>query len=510
MRTKKYLSPNFIAEIGLIILLGIQPIFMTNKYYNILASKYVLFCFTSIFCLALCIIISVIKTDFSNPRAIVNKAKEQITSPDIVMMLFAVVSTVSCLNSDYFLAALGGGQGRKMGLVMNLCITFAYFFIVKYYKIKARTFYLISISLIIVCALAAVQFVGYDPFGLIATLTSVRKKTFLSLIGNINVYSSYICLIAPFAMYMFCFTQEKFKSVFWCIISCFGYIGLFTANSDSGYLGMAAAFILLFLLSTKSENSFNRIWILILNFFIVAGIFRFITISYQDTLHPVTFLTRIVISNPVVIGGFFASSVIIYIMRLFKPNKTILKKIRLIFLGLFAIFATAIVILFICFSFFDTETPLGSFENYLRFSKNWGTGRGDIWLKAFKTFSELPLDKKLFGAGEDTFALVLSDHLGYSEILNGNSYYDNAHNEFIHYLLTIGIFGVTLYVMLAFYAIKTAVKSDNIIKNALLIPIVAFLFQSTVNILQPITSPLVYVLFALTQCNLCTETKKKS
>lgn len=505
MRTRKYPTPDLIAEIGLIILLGVQPIFMTNKYYNILSSKYVLFCLTSIFCLALCIIISVIKTDFSSPHTVINCIKERITAPDIVVILFAVVSTVSCLNSDYFLAALGGGQGRKMGLVMNLCITFAYFFIAKYYKIKPRTFYFVSISLIIVCSLAAVQFVGYDPFGLIATLTSVRRKTFLSLIGNINVYASYICLIAPFAMYMFCFTKDKIKSVFWCVISCFGFIGLFTANSDSGYIGMAAAFILLFLLSTKSEKSFMRIWILILAFFVAAGAFRFVTIAYQDTLHPVTFLTRIVISTPVVIGGFFVSSVIVYIMRLFNPNKSILRKIRLVFLSLIIALGMLFVASFIYFSFIDTDSNLGSLENYLRFSENWGTGRGDIWLKAFKTFSELPLDKKLFGAGEDTFALVLSDYLGYSEIVNDNSYYDNAHNEFIHYLLTIGIFGVTLYIMLAFYAIKAAVKSENIIKNALLIPIVAFLFQSTVNILQPITSPLVYVLFALTQCNLSTE-----
>ena len=128
-----------------------------------------------------------------------------------------------------------------------------------------------------------------------------------------------------------------------------------------------------------------------------------------------------------------------------------------------------------------------------------------MWSKGLEAFSQLPLSKKLFGAGEDTYALLLTDKLGYSAIKIGRSYYDNAHNEFIQHLLSVGILGLASYLTLALYAIKTAIKSESFEKRALLLPILAFLSQSFFNILQPITSPFIFVLFALTQCKTKTE-----
>lgn len=500
LKQKKGLIPSFVAQFGIIMLFTVYPLLMTNKYYNITSSKYVFFCFVSAISLMLCLIILTLKTDFSEPKYVLSRLKHQITPSDIFILIFAVVSVISCLGSDYFLAALGGGQGRQMGLMMNLSLTFAYIFISKFYTIRIKDFYPMGIVFVIVCIFALVQFIGYDPFGLIATLTSVRRSTFLSTIGNINVYASYICIVAPLAMYLFCFETGKIKSIFWLIISCVGYLGLFTSNSDSGYIGIGVALILIFILSTGSNISFKRMWILILSFFIVAGLFKIISQIYANSMHCLTFLTEIATSTYVVTGGFFVSATVLYIMKQYNPSQSVLRKIRVISVSAAVIGITAALSAFIYFSFINTEISLGSLEHYLRFNKNWGTGRGDIWTKAFKAYSELPLSKKLFGAGEDTFVLLLSDKLGYSEIRVGRSYYDNAHSEFIQHLLSIGIFGLISYLMLAFYAIKAAIKADSTIQKALLIPIVSFLVQSSVNILQPITSPFIFVLFALTQC----------
>lgn len=500
LNQKKKLSSSAVARLGIIMIFSVYPLLMTNKYYNLTDTKYTFFCFVSAICLALCLIISTVRTDFSDHKSLVERAKNKISPTDICILLFAFVSVFSCISSDYFIAALGGGQGRQMGLLMNLALTFAYFFISKFYILKNRDFFFLGIAFVGVIALALVQFLGFDPFGLVATLTSVRRTTFLSTIGNMNVYASYICIVAPLAMYLSCFETDKKRMIFWHIISCIGFLALLISNSDSGYIGIGVSFLMMFIISTKSAASFRRMWILILSFFITAGVFKIISVIFEDTMYCLSMTTKIAISKYVVMGGVIMSATIIYIMKLFNLTAKFLKAIRKISLiaVVSAIVIAALVIIY--FSFINTEIPLGSLGTYLRFDKNWGTGRGDIWIKSFKVFSELPLSKKLIGAGEDTFALLLTDKLGYSQIKIENSYFDNAHSELIQYLLSIGIFGLASYLMLAFYAVRSAIKSDVIIRNALLIPITAFLIQSAFNILQPITSPFVFVLIALTQC----------
>lgn len=497
---KKLLSSSVIARLGVILIFSVYPLLMTNKYYNLTDTKYTFFCVVSAICMALCLIVSTLKTDFTAPKAVYERIKSRISPPDICMFLFAFVSVFSCISSDYFIAALGGGQGRQMGLIMNLALTFAYFFISKFYIIRNKDFYYLGIAFVAVCVLAVVQFLGFDPFGLTATLTSVRKTTFLSTIGNMNVYASYICIVAPLAMYLSCFETDKKRTVFWHIISCAGFIALFTSNSDSGYIGIGVSFILIFIISTKTAESFKRIWILILSFFLMAGLFKILSFIFSDSMYCLAMSTKIATSEYVTAGGVIFSATIIFILKKIKPNDKFLKTVRKIsFTAVISAIAAAALTIFY-FTFINTEISLGGLGQYLRFDKNWGTDRGDIWIKSFKAFSELPLSKKLIGAGEDTFALVMTDMLGYSEIRIDNSYFDNAHSEIIQYLLSIGIFGLASYIMLAFYAVKSSFKSDSVIKNALLLPIIAFLIQSTVNILQPITSPFVFVLFALTQC----------
>ena len=500
IKEKIIITPSTVARSGIIMIFAVYPILLTNKYYNIVDTKYTFFCFTSAICLALCLILSTFRTDFSNPSSVIKKIRTQITAPDIIMLAFALISVISCICSDYFHAALSGGQGRQMGLVMYLSLAICYYFVSKFYILNTKDFYFLGFAFIFVVVFALVQFVGYDPFGLIATLTSVRKSTFLSTIGNMNVYASYVCIVAPLAMYLSCFENSKKRTVLWHIISCFGFFGLFTCNSDSGYIGMAVAFAAIFILSTKNEVSFKKMWILILLFFITAGIFLLISVIYADTIHNITLFTKIITSKHAVMGGIIVSSTIIYIMKLSKPNEKLLKSVYKLSVAAVLFILISFALLFVYFSFINTEASVGGLESYLRFNENWGTGRGDLWKKAFDAFSQLPLNKKLFGAGEDTYALLLTDKLGYSEIKTGRAYYDNAHNEFIQHLLSIGILGLASYVALALYAIRSAIKSDSTAGNALLIPILAFLCQSTVNILQPITSPFIFVLIALTQC----------
>lgn len=66
--------------------------------------------------------------------------------------------------------------------------------------------------------------------------------------------------------------------------------------------------------------------------------------------------------------------------------------------------------------------------------------------------------------------------------------YDNAHNEYLQYLVTIGIAGVTAYVGLLVQSMCTAIKrsKDSLIFLVLFAGVISYAVQSTVNISQSI------------------------
>ena len=61
-------------------------------------------------------------------------------------------------------------------------------------------------------------------------------------------------------------------------------------------------------------------------------------------------------------------------------------------------------------------------------------------MEVFKEF--FTTKDKIFGYGPETFRVLMENYyLG--EL--GNVIFDNAHNEYLHYLITIGLFGMLSY-----------------------------------------------------------------
>ena len=72
------------------------------------------------------------------------------------------------------------------------------------------------------------------------------------------------------------------------------------------------------------------------------------------------------------------------------------------------------------------------------FNYKWGTYRGYIWTKCVELFNEAPLMRKLFGYGQETVRMLTVSNF-HDEMLDiTGKVYDNAHNELLQYLLTIG------------------------------------------------------------------------
>lgn len=87
---------------------------------------------------------------------------------------------------------------------------------------------------------------------------------------------------------------------------------------------------------------------------------------------------------------------------------------------------------------------------------SFGSGRGYIWRAGWESVP----DFWLTGTGLDNYAYAFMYRPDFTP---GSFYQDKAHNEYLHILVTEGVFALANYLMLLFYAFFTGIKGS--IKN---------------------------------------------
>ena len=107
--------------------------------------------------------------------------------------------------------------------------------------------------------------------------------------------------------------------------------------------------------------------------------------------------------------------------------------------------------------------------------------------------------QKLFGYGADTFALIMQYYFPPAQSGGTITIYDSAHNEYLHYLITIGLFGTGSYItfMLASVAAMARKMKEQPEVMAIMIAVLAYMIQAVVNINLPIAMPIIIQLLAM-------------
>ena len=490
------------AKKGLVTLLCIFPFFITDVYQNLTISKCCFFIFVSALCFIICMVKDLFALRKKDDKSL---ALKNISNEDRCMYLLGTVVVFSTISSDYVSAAVTGKAGRYMGLLIWLAFIMAYIFISKFYCLRERELRLFAISFIVMCIFGTIQFIGYDPFYIYASTGEGAKKTFISFIGNINVYGGYLCFGVPLAAYLFCFEKDKKRLILWGATCFVGIFGLITSNSDCAYLGLGIAFLCLFYIALKEQTVLFRYIYLGLIVVLSAACFKLIYLLYSDKSRVLTFFSQIITDLRVLaVAGLVLSLTAVFLIKKNLSANT-LKLLRKLFLALIIAIVAVIVFLIVWFTFINKDAEIGVLENYLRLNKHWGSDRGYIWQTCLRSFNDLPLYKKFIGSGPDTLVIDLQRNYR-DEIFNSvGFYFDNAHNELLQYLSTIGIWGLLLYLGVVLLSLKRCFSGDNIYHKALALPIIAYFTQSVVNIHQPITTPLFFVFLALTQCQVCKD-----
>lgn len=496
MKNKSKYNP---VEILLILMLLLYPLIFTRLYSNISNTKYItfmLFAITIYYAYIMKLAFKNIEVNKSFKPSI-KKAWLNFSLVDYAMLLFLLANFVSVLLSDYKIEAFTGSCSKNMGLIYNVALVMIYFAIRGGCSISKGIFYALGSSYIIMILFSTVQFMGFDLFGFIAKLTSTDTINYLSLLGNTNVYSSYLCLVSPVFMVGAVLSKKQGNRIFCYILSTFGFIGLFTANSDSGYIGYFTAFILILFIATGYKERLIRYLYLCLLYLISTSIFFIIYSNFKSQARPLSDITRIMCYGSITKILILVFVLLIFILHKINFNENAIKITRRVIRILLGAFIVSAVFILIYLNIIDHNASLGKLDVYLKFSDSWGTDRGYVWKWSINIFKDGNLLRKIFGYGPGTCGIELL--LNYGDIMKYDLgyYFTNSHNEYLEILINIGILGLASYIVAIVLTVVKNFKRKNSLKLCFSIAIIAYCMQSFFIIMQPIVNPLVFIFLGL-------------
>lgn len=487
------------SSVGVFLLLCIYPFVFSRGYKDITYTRFMFFCLVSIITFAICAISFLSKT--TSAKSAIKKYFSSATATDKAFLCFFVSTFLAFVFSEYKYAALIGDLGRYMGFLIFFAIFLMYIWVSRFFTLTERTMQLFCITCICIATFSFLQFEGVDLFNFLKSVQFEKRKNFLSPFGNINVFASFLSVATPFSMYMFCFTKDNSKKLFFYGAVCAAnFISALTSNSDSVYVMLVTVFTILFILLCKKPDNFVRFFVLCAIFFGSSILFAVVYYIIRGT-RGLSTLTDTYVSSRLPFIGMIISVVLHFVFTKHIPSVNILKKVRTATIALVLIGISSIFFAMLYFSIYDTSTDLGIFNSYLRFNDSWGTDRGYVWSRLIRAFRNASFKEKLFGFGEDTVSVVLIERY-LSEMRTKLGYlFDNAHNEYLHYLITTGLFGLGSYLSILLSTLLSYKNGKmDILQKALILSVAGYMVQSGFNIIQPISTPFIFIAAALIRC----------
>lgn len=451
------LYPRLLQEITFIyvfLMLTVYPFYFHNKYYDIGNAKWKFFFFLTAgagaFLLGLLLFHIIAETELHElVKAIRNI---QMSVIDRFVFAYAVAVLISVLFSPYKEQVIWGYDGWYMGLISQMCFVLIYFWVSRYWRWDLSTVICCLAAAFFVFLLAALMRFGIDPLALYKDLEEQYIIDFLSTIGQVTWYSSYMVVLFPIGLFAFWFYDNLYARIFGGIFTAAGFMTMVTQNSDSAFIAFGLLIFSLFWISLSSNRGFRRFFEIMMMCF---ACFKFIGICQQ--LFPEQAVQLDAISVFCSQSGstwilLIVTVIFYFCFRWLEKYKNIdisrIKSIRIIFLVLLLSGIFGMIIYIYLNTANKLPEHLQSGNQYLLFNEYWGRNRGSSWMIAAKSFQQGDFVRKMFGCGPDGFSAFVQNFFhdelkmkwGSSAILSC------AHNEWLNALVNLGIAGTVPYI----------------------------------------------------------------
>lgn len=511
-----------IASVFTLIIIAVFPLFFRNYYFDILTVKYIFYYGTIISMAVVTLVVSIIFLFLDKSRydwATIKSLKRQFSiksfrKSDWAMIAFLIAVAISTFQSDYFYESFWGNEGRFMGMFLILLYGVSFFIIGHCLKFKQWFLDVFLFAGMIACIIGIMQFFKYDPIGFKKGLTASDFPSFTSTIGNINTYTSYVALISGMGTVLFAIEKNRFRRAWYLFTVIISMFALITGISDNAYLALLALFGLLPLYLFNNLKGLKRYMVLVSILFTEFQFIDLISQKYPEHVLKINGLFNVIVGYDKLahfVVMLWGICIVLYVLDACVSKESIMKKDnnlgRWIWLGLLII-----IVMAGCYILYDANIAgnadkYGSLKKYLVINDDWGTHRWYIWRIGMESYAKFPLIHKIFGYGPDTFGIITVNNFYEEMISRYNEKFDSAHNEYLQYLITIGIVGLAAYLTLLFTSIVEMIRASKKrpVMMALTFALVCYGAQAAVNISVPIVAPIMMTLLMVGVSGASTE-----
>lgn len=503
-----------LLSLFVISVLGVFPIIYHDYYFDILRFKYYYYLVSAILFLVLSLAFllwNALSRRSSDPEAgspgwlaEIKALSPGARLPLIALLAFLFICTLSTLTSDYLYESFWGNEGRYTGLFLILLYCLVFLIISIFGQPKKWHLELFLVSSLVVCFVGLLDFIGLDPLHFKYDLSPQDSISFTSTIGNINTYTAFVSLSIGVSCILFATADSWQRSLWYLGCTLVFFLAIITGRSDNAYLALGVIFGFSPLFLFRRRSGIRRYFILLATFVTSIQIIDLVCNYTQAETPEMDGLFNVLVNLPALaplMAALWILAAALYVLKHLTKEQDDnagpwFQRAWLLLV--------ALVLLGILFALYDANLAgnaerYGALGGYLRFDDSWGTNRGYAWRLAMKYYNRFPFIKKLIGYGPDTFGILTTDNDREEMIRLYNVIYDNAHNEYLQYLVTIGFLGLAAYLIFLISCglrlIKASAREPWLM--AFFFAVACYLAQAVVNLNVPITAPAMWLLLSL-------------
>ena len=509
-----------VVMIFTVLMLSVFPLYYRNYYSDILNVKYQ-FCYVAI--ITMVVLIAIIKINICmkmGRQYCCVRVKEmgkhlswkKFTWPEYMMFLFCITALISTFTSDYFYESFWGNEGRYSGLFLWILYGLMFAFVSRKLKFKKWMIEIFLVSGMVVCLLGIADYFYLDPLGFKINIYIGHRDIFTSTIGNVNSFSAIALMYSGAAMAMFGMAtkKDKLRTTLYAVYMVITFLALYTSRSDNAFLGLAAIFVCLPFCLFRKKEGVVRYFIIITLFFTCGKALAVINTNFPEKVIGMDSISGMISTLPylgyIVIAMWFGIG-IIYGHNWFSVLKKGQDSLEgAAHKGLRWTWAALLAVAFAAFLFaaydINIEKNVDRYRrigHYLLWNDDWGTHRGFIWRVALENYMEFSPVHKIFGYGPETFGIITKTNNGYEMLNKYGEIYDNAHNGFLQYFITMGPISLISYIGFLLSSAWIVMKQckNNPAVMAVLFAAVGYVAQEIVSIDQPVVMPLFLLLISM-------------
>lgn len=436
----------------------VLPLYFEDAYFNMLEAK--AHCYTALAAVLFPILLmGLILQVKSGDGKHLFKGMEPL---DWAVLIFGVYAIISCLYSPSFYYSFTGTLGWSVGGFVMFSLPVFYQVVSRYLNYRPNLWPPVFAVNLFIFLVAVCHSCRFDVLGLHEGVADYQYFQYLSTIGQINGFATYLCMLVPVIAIFYLASSDRFTCRLLLLVFALAAMSIILCESDGVYLGLGfcAFFAVPYVLG--SVERIERFFHLVAVYgaaLLIIGILPIFEekVGRMDTLAGAVLSPKVAV--PVFVLGIAGA------MLVKKFGSALTEKWRhRIAIALEILMALVVIALVV--------------YNVLSFDDAWGNSRGAIWRMSMELYQEFPLKQKLVGLGPEMLRPYYGDITEYFGVTTLT-----PHSEPIQALLTMGLIGVASWLGIWVCAFRSYFK-NKVWKShtiGLFLPVAAYFGQSFVN-----------------------------